>query len=353
MKRIPIILIQMTVVLALLSACGYSESRSRFTHRECNSMYYWKTEFKLDSVERDFLVKHDVQRLYIRFFDVVAENRRLVNFENPEVIPNATIRFTDSIPPTIIEVVPTVYITLDALKAMNSNEDDIAHKIVTRVNNMVSYNEIPKVSELQLDCDWTESTEESFFSLCRSVRAAMDSTFTLSCTIRLHQLRSAVPPVDYGVLMCYNTGSFRNPDCRNSILDFDDVKPYLKRRVNYRWHLDVAYPIYDWTLSYRDGEFNGIVRTDSAEYYSAQKEIQYIRDAKTNAMIDTITVEKRDRLRHEFSDPQTIMRVNELVESNVLHNQTSSSTILYHLDSHNLNNFTDDEINQIYTHSDH
>ena len=45
----------------------------------------------------------------------------------------------------------------------------------------------------------------------------------LSTTIRLHQLSMKVPPVDYGVLMLYNTGHPMKFMERNPILDIRDV----------------------------------------------------------------------------------------------------------------------------------
>lgn len=319
--------------LMLLSGCvRASDSTAPIPmptrHIEANSVYYWKTTFRLDSLERDFIAKHNIRKMYIRFFDVVAQDLQMNG--DVDFIPNATIKFVDPVPQSILSVVPTVYITLDALKLMEGREAEAAEKIVQRVCNMMSYNEIYNVAELQLDCDWTATTEPIYFELCRQARKKVEELFStpllLSSTIRLHQLKLNAPPVDYGVLMMYNTGSFKNPKAENSILSYNDVAPYLKKPVNYPLHLDVAYPAYEWVLAYRQGSFVGILSNDS------------IHHEDINA----------DRIRREKSDINTIMRVKKLVDKQVLAHQDNFSTIIYHLDSKNLKSYSENEISSIY-----
>ncbi|MCM1042088.1 MAG: hypothetical protein NC396_06640 [Bacteroides sp.] len=324
-----------------------------------NAVYYWKTVFCPDSAELHFLAEHEIKRLYLRFFDVVAEdfyrNGKIV------VIPNATVQFKGNIPSGIESVIPTIYITLDALKMSQSEYavDDLAEKIVQRVLNMVSYHLIPNVNEIQLDCDWTESAQQTYFGLCKAIRKKLQAfgqpDMKLSATIRLHQLRQMAPPVDYGVLMVYNTGSFRDPNARNSILDYADVAAYLRKNVRYPLPLDVAYPTYEWTLWYRNGKFKGIVR-DSAtlkERFSAA-------ESRGRTCSDYAEARKRsvenqrlpeDILRKESADMQTLLLVKQLVEKRVFGSSQDYSVILYHLDSKNLSRYTPYEINGLYSHT--
>ncbi|MCM1290454.1 MAG: hypothetical protein NC201_03440 [Prevotella sp.] len=348
-----------SLISILLFGCEEKVEVKPFVHQECNSIYYWRTDFRLDSIERDFLTTNQIGRMYIRFFDIVAEDNYFVSRKKAQYdfLPNATLTFTDTIPGTVKHVVPTIYITIDALKAMKGKETDAASKIVHRTLNMVSYNDIPNVSELQLDCDWTESTDSTYFALCKAVRDTLNSIaevpFTLSSTIRLHQLKKAAPPVDYGVLMCYNTGSFRNLKSHNSILNFNDVAPYLKSTVNYPLHLDLALPIYDWTLCYRNNEFAGIISTDSIFHTSFTKSIKEdfaLYRATSNAQMGQSSMREGDVLRHEKSDFNVICRVKDLIYSQF--SNKPKSIILYHLDSKNIKNFSDNEISQIYNRSD-
>lgn len=121
-------------------------------HRECNSIYFWKTTFDPTKTELDFLQKYDVQRLYIRFFDVALDNSWLE--EKLTVVPIATTVFAQT-PPAGLEIVPTVYITLEALRSVKGKEAEYADKITTRILAMATRHKISNISEVQFDCDWT------------------------------------------------------------------------------------------------------------------------------------------------------------------------------------------------------
>ncbi len=324
-------------------------------HPETNAVYYWKTVFNPGPEELDFLDTHNINRIYIRMFDVV-DDIFAYNYAD-RVIPNATIKFSSSAEYilkyklTDLQFVPVVYITLDALKAMSGQEDEFARKIVTRVRNMCQFNRLPNVEELQLDCDWTKSTELSFFSLCNSVRQAiadLDLSYRLSSTIRLHQLSRPTPPVDSGVLMVYNTGNFSNPDTPNSIIDAADVEPYLKHLDSYPLHLDIAYPTYSWQLLFRKRKFIGLLNnvnlSDStcfapctASLYTARKDLPY----------NNRTIRAGDVIRRESSDFDEINKARKLIERRL--DGRRHSNILYHLDSENLSKYTDSEINTIFS----
>ena len=341
--------------LALSLSCSHQNRNTQdtltlaATHEEHNGVYYWRTVFRLDSTERQFLQTHNVERLYIRMFDVV-ENTLLGDDKRrtEEIVPNATISFKDSVP--VRSVVPTVYITTDALQCMEGAEQDWAEKILTRVMNMCSYNGITGVDELQLDCDWTESTRGIFFSLCEAMKAAMAQRedaqdMPLSSTIRLHQLSQSPPPVDCGVLMVYNTGSFLNPYGKNSILSYEDVKPYLDKLKNYPLHLDFAYPMFRWGLVYRNGQFKGLLRdTDLSSLQT--KELNKGRyKVLQDGYISGKKVMQGDIIRLENSDYETIAKVKNAIEKMVNGNH---SNILYHLSSENIEKYQEEEINEMY-----
>lgn len=336
-----------TILLAFFQSCTHAP-----VHPETNSVYYWKTVFNPDSSELSLINRHNIGRIYMRMFDVVEDDANEI--EN-RTVPNATLKIghyqgkiiKDSL--SDVEFVPVVYITIDALRRMKGHEGVLASNIVKRIRNMCEYNELPNVRELQLDCDWTVSTESSFFSLCDSVRhkiTDLNLPWRLSSTIRLHQLSRKTPPVDGGVLMVYNTGNFNDPDADNSIIDPSDVKPYLKHLAGYPLHLDVAYPTYSWQLLFHRRQFvgliNGINLSDTAKFdrtgqnqYTAKRDIPY-----NNRIIRT-----GDIIRQELSSFSNIEDVKKQIEERLagrLH-----SNILYHLDSNNLSKYSDDEIAQI------
>ncbi len=232
------------LTLLLMTAC-HEQQKER-------GMYYWSTVFRMDSAKQTFLKEHQINRLYVRYFDVVVD-------EQDRVMPNATISFKDSIPQGM-EVIPTVFIVNDCMK---HDISDLAEKLLRRIIQMNETHHIGKVHEIQIDCDWTPSTRKTFFHFMETLRTlAKGHDIRLSSTIRLHQLSQQAPPADYGVLMMYNTGDFTKLSCERPILDMRDVRPYLPALKKYSLPLSAAYPLYRWRIVFRNGRYVGILHTD-------------------------------------------------------------------------------------------
>lgn len=344
----------LSVIFLSAAGCSLPQKQAElpvgeFRHAIVNSVYYWKTVFKPDQAELKFISSHDIGRIYLRMFDVSVNMAG--DYEKYKVIPDATVRFDRyNVSQPKVEYVPVVYVTLDALKTMNGKEAELAELIVTRVRNMCSYNNLDNVGEFQLDCDWTASTRESFFTLCRETKLLIQSyklNWDLSSTIRLHQLRDEVPPVDRGVLMVYNTGNFNNPDATNSIIDPADISPYLKALDRYRLYLDVAYPTYSWQLLYRNRQFTGLTRgidtADSTRFAVAGPNSF---KATTTILHGNRVIKPGDIVRTEQSDYHTLKTVKDMVERHL--SDRHHNIILYHLDSSNLSEYTDNEIDSLY-----
>lgn len=312
-------------------------------HTAANSIYYWKTVYNPSKSELAFLKQHDVKRMYVRFFDVAVDNYYLGN--ESMVIPLATTVFKQSLPAEI-EIVPTVYITLEALRSMKGQEREFAGKMITRILAMAECHQMPRIAEIQFDCDWTKTTQESYFRMCGFACDTLHSRgLALSTTIRLHQLKDPCPPVDRGVLMLYNTGALKNADTENSILKYEDVRSYLQNRT-YALPLDFAYPTFAWGIWFRDGQFKAILRStdysDKALYTPSEKGMYQV--AKDH-LLESHQLQKGDLIRLENSAFQEIRQVKQLAEKSL----GQASVIVYHLDSANLSKYTTDEIKTIYS----
>ena len=215
-------------------------------------MYYWSTTFDIDKQKTEFLKTHRIKKLYIRYFDVVTDI-------NGMPIPNATIKFNSKIP-NGIDVVPVVFIVNDC---MRNHTEGLANKIFKRICQMSETNDIKGIREIQIDCDWTNSTRNEFFSfMSRLQTLSHKKGIKLSATIRLHQLSEIPPPTDKGVLMMYNTGDFTKLSCHKPILDMNDVEPYLKGISKYKLPLATAYPIFGWRILFRHDKYVGIMHAD-------------------------------------------------------------------------------------------
>ena len=219
--------------LVLLTGCKQEAESPVSGH----AAYYWSTVFKLSDVQRSFIRDHTIQRLYVRYFDVVMG-------QEGEPMPNATIQWNDPVPEQL-EVVPTIFIMNEC---MQKEATGLAHKIAARVLQMNETHDIANVKEIQhimasaniaydeiqIDCDWTQRTEKHFFAFLQTLREELRTKgIALSSTIRLHQLSQKAPPTDRGILMMYNTGDFTDLNCEKPILDVQAVGPYLKYLASY------------------------------------------------------------------------------------------------------------------------
>lgn len=232
----PVVLV--VFLLSLLVGCS---GRDESALPDGAAMYYWRTTLALDSAEREFLRNHDVRRIYIRFFDVVKSG--------DEAVPNATVTVSSEFAlPDSTDYVPVVFVTPDAL---SGDVAQMGERIVRRVIGIAETNDLPRPAEIQIDCDWTRTTRARFYELMENIRrAAAAEEMKLSATIRLHQLATEPPPADYGVLMVYNTGDLRTPEKGNPILSAEAVEPYLKYVADYELPLVAAYPNFRWPVVY-------------------------------------------------------------------------------------------------------
>ena len=284
------------IIVSLLLVVGCTQPERRQLPVEGNAVYYWRTDFRLDSTELAFLNDYHVKRLYCRYFDVVG-NRP----EGP--MPNATVTFSSPVPAGI-EMVPTVFITEDC---MHRPCDSLARLIVDRILQMNETHDIMGVKEIQIDCDFTARSRKTYYRFLEQVRSeAKKHRLALSTTIRLHQLSMPEPPADYGVLMLYNTRDPQHADTRNPILDIRDVKPYVRYLKDYPLPLGAAYPVFLW-----------------------QRDIHGV------------------HLHHQ-ADMKDIIAVKQAVEQE--RDDLKQLIITYHLSTENIHRYTPNDYEKIYHH---
>ena len=257
----------------LMISCGKQRYQDESLEQR-NGVYYWRTDLHLDSTERAFLKQHHINKVYCRYFDVVMSD------DGTEPKPNATIAFTDTLPAGI-ELIPTVYITEDC---MHKPHKDLAEKLVKRIMQMNETNHIGNVHEIQIDCDYTSKSRATYYQFLETIKSQLSTIhYQLSTTIRLHQLSMPVPPVDYGVLMVYNTGDPRKWQERDPILDYRDVYPYLNKLAQYQLPLAAAYPVYQWIRNIQNVRIEHTV--EAAEILKVKKALEKERPSLSKAVI--------------------------------------------------------------------
>ena len=280
----------MLLAVLLTTGCKQSEMPQE------NAVYYWRTEWRTDSVERAFLQQYHINKVYCRYFDVVLNN-------DGEPMPNATIRFVQG-QQEGLKLIPTVFITENC---MHQPHKGLAKKLVDRIVQMNETNDISGVDEIQIDCDYTARNRKNYYDFLQQVRdEAQKHGMQLSTTIRLHQLAMPIPPVDYGVLMIYNTGDPNKFNERNPILDMRDVEPYLRYLADYELPLAAAYPTFRWIRNFEGVHLEHTVEADEILKVKAAME------------------KKRPELRHTI--------------------------LTYHLDKDNINHYKPETYEAIYHH---
>mgnify|MGYP001550122790 CR=1 FL=1 len=255
-----------SLVLLCLALVGLLWGCERVDRRApSRAFYYWRTTFELTPTERRALVDLRVDKLYLRAFDVAPGSR-----DTPTFVGVVRPAPQQALPPGVA-LVPVVFLKNQVFAAAEpGSERVLAGRVwseVTKVGKALGAHEL---GELQVDCDWTDSTQARYFEFVRALRKVSAPGTRLSATIRLHQVkyreRTGVPPVDSGMLMFYNMGRFSADPLERSIFDVDAAERYLARLDDYPLPLDAALPIWSWTLQLRDQEVVGLLQsTDPAE----------------------------------------------------------------------------------------
>ena len=270
-----------TAVVCFLLSMGLtlSCSKPKPMPTTMRSVYYWSTTLNMDSVKTAFMRNYDISRMYIRYFDVVAD-------QSGRAVPNATLKFATDVPQGI-DIVPTVFVMPECLRQDRSR---LASLIVKRVVQMNETNDVYNVKEIQIDCDWTQSTRQLYAEFMQAMmRECHSRHLKLSSTIRLHQLAQTPPPADRGVLMMYNTGDATDILCHEPILDMHDAAPYLPRLNDYKLKLSTAYPIFTWRILFRGGRFVGFIHNDG-EYPILPSDSIALRQPSAADIIEAVNV---------------------------------------------------------------
>ena len=320
------------------------------------AFYYWKSEMKLDESEKGVLNKLLVRKIFVKFFDVSW------NKASQSAIPLAKIAVDSSLPPYFvrsnIEIIPTVFITNECFVKLNSGGvTNLAARVNKLVSALIMSNNLTEnnIHELQIDCDWTASTRDLYFLFLKEIKSLIRSNnFALSATIRLYQCKylkkTGVPPVDRGLLMCYNMGNLRDPSHhKNSILDLDDLKAYTERLDEYPLELDVAFPLFAWKVLFRENKYVGLIQNlpDSVLTNAVMAaQTKNIFTIAKDTVVSGYAFKKNDVVRSEVSIAGDVAAAAMIIND---HLATSKPTIsLYHLDSLILKNYSLHELEDIY-----
>lgn len=305
-------------LLILLFSCK-PEKKPPVVH----SFYYWKSGFRLSDEESSKLAQLKTSHLYLHYFDVDwSETLKMA-------VPKAIIRnniYEDRYRSTITYT-PVIFITNRTFEQLTiAGSGELVHKITAKITAITTRikAQLPTyaVQEIQIDCDWTAGTRQQYFHFLEAFKK-VNPGITVSATIRLYPYKypekMGVPPVDKGMLMCYNLGKITNLSTQNSIFDLQELQQYLSDKA-YPLPLDLAFPIFGWYTWFRDQQFKRIVYQDETfisdtTIFTREQEHRYhfLRDT----VIDDLYFREGDLLRMEYPDPQALTAAVALMTNKI------------------------------------
>lgn len=304
--------------------------------------YHWKAQMNINQQQMDVLDSLQVQKLYLRFFDVK------LGPSGPEPISTLNWKYFDL--GRKLEIIPVVFITNNSLKGLeyDSGIDSLAVNLAKKLKQMIQKLDTVrfKVKEIQLDCDWSLNTQSKYFRLIQLLKSKMSSIDQMSATIRLHQVKyftkTGVPPVDKGVLMFYNMGKVSDWSEENSILNLETAKKYLQNFNAYPLDLDVALPLFSWGVQFRNGELIQLINDVSEAGLETSKDFEKIGEGRyrinKSTYLNGLYVYKNDEIRIERIEQADLKKAMQLLKKAM--GPKGFELIYYHLDDYILEKFT-------------
>ncbi len=343
-------MILMLTAVAWATSCTQHKREDRQIER---SFYYWRSVLKFNNYEKQQLDSLNIKTLYIKFFDVVWDETRkdampvsklLADKNSLAIIPQHRT-FT---------VIPTVFITNECMQKIDSAQiQSLAQNIHSLILQLTESYSFTNIAEVQFDCDWTAATKNNYFLLLEKIKAFWkNTTIPISATIRLHQIKfltkTGIPPVDKGLLMCYNMGNLKDPASSNSIIETKELKKYIGNLASYPLALDVALPLFDWKVLFRNAQYSGLIRDLSSSIFTDAftKKNGNRYEILKDTLLQGYELKKGDIVKDEQSNYDEIISAASEI-SNRLKN-TQIRVALYHLDSVLLSKYTSHELENIY-----
>jgi hypothetical protein len=285
----------------LIESCNSDETQVN------RAVYYWKTTFDISDSSYNFLEKNNIQKLYIRMFDIKWDVSSGISK------PVGEIQFKN-IPKFGLNVIPVIYITNKALlEAKLSEIDQLSVNIYNEVKYISKEGKF-QFTELQIDCDWTKTTQKKYFKLLNILKKEVaHKNIILSATIRLHQVKYAtttgVPPVSKGMIMFYNMGRIESDEVSNSIFSESEAMQYIRYLNNYPLHLDVVLPCFSWGIQIRSGSVVELLNNWDYTYFENNNNFE----AQNSFFYKGFYFKQKDQVRIEIADLKVCQKSAELL----------------------------------------
>lgn len=328
-------------LLILLLSCGNPISKP-----PQRAAYYWQSVFQWQQAEQEKSDHLGLERLYVKFFDVKFDPATRAQ---PVAVLDVQSPFPDS-----LTLVPVVFVTNDCLIKLTAEEMAwLAARIAEKVNEIWQIGQGGPRPEIQVDCDWTASTQDRYFTLLKELKLVFPKT-TFSVTLRLYPFRypekMGVPPVDRAMLMYYNMGELKNPAESNSILNNETARAYLDPAAKYPLPLDIALPAFSWGVAFRNDQFLGLIRdlnigmTESSGFFTkfASNTYQSTQDTVWRGTY----FREGDVVRLEMTDPEALLEAAQLTAP--LRDKADGTVSFFQWHSPNFSSLADENLEPVF-----
>lgn len=299
------------------------------------SFYHWKARAKYTEACGEALELSEIQKIYLHYFDIKQSS--------DEALPIYILKNVDE-EYKGFEIVPVIYITNEVFKHENLVSQELAKKVAKLIDEISLRHFGREIREIQVDCDWTQSTRSAYFNLLRD----LGSEFEIDATIRLHQIKfmqkTGVPPVNKGTLMLYNVGDLKNKQ-QNSILEASIVKQYINAETSYPLPLNIGLPLFSQTVLFNNDDRVKIIK--DTDRFMLENDRHFVRRDELNfeVVCDTLYkgyyLSKGYHLKVEEVDEREIVTSYKIIKKSEL---ITDEIILYHLDDASLSNIDLNEL---------
>lgn len=327
----------------------YSISCSNKSNKEISrGVYFWKTNFSLSASELNWIKETEIKRLYVKFFDVDW------NPNSNKAVPVGDVSIeTKKIDG--VEIIPVVFITNRTLVNLpDSLISELSNNIYKKIFAKLRLFQTPTTKEIQLDCDWTETTRDKYFNLIEHIKQLTQrDKIEITATIRLHQVKffnkTGVPPIKRGMLMFYNMSDVSEMRTKNSIFDKDIAKSYLVNFDKYLIELDVVLPAFSWACLFRNGKLKNLINDIKAKDLDTNssfiKEDKNIFRAIKESFVKGNYILTGDYLRTEETDLETTLNAAELISPHIKSQKLTIS--IYRLSKDVIKNYGKDQFKDL------
>lgn len=328
-------------LLILMVACSPDT-----TNPAQRAAYYWKSTFQWQQTDQQKSDHLGLERLYIKFFDVKFDP-----YQRAQAVAVLDVQtpFPDS-----LTIVPVVYVTNDCLLKLTAEEMPwLAARIEEKVSEIWKLGRGGAQPEIQMDCDWTASTQDRYFSLLSELELLFPQAI-FSVTLRLYPFRypekMGVPPVARAMLMYYNMGELKSAEESNSILNNETAKTYLEPAGKYPLPLDIALPAFSWGVAFRNDQFLGLIRDLDAGI--AESSGFFAKFASNSYQCNRDTVWRRtyfregDMLRIESSASEALLEAATLTAP--LRDQSDGTVSFFQWNSPNFSSLADENLETVF-----